>query len=121
MTTARGTPISISVVEWWFWLAGGGDAELAGSMAELCDAVGALAPVRLEEEGLDVSVAVDNTELVSAHDCPGRSTVENGYGASGVKLVMQQSGPARPCPAAPAQHQPLPLGSQRFTLVKVWN
>ena len=142
MITAIGTPTSIPIVEVRFWLADCGDAELVGVMAELYDAVGLSElvgleeeepvglekvkpvelegeePVKLEEEELDVSVTVDNFELVAAPDCPGISTVENGYGISEVvRLVVQQSGPPRPCPAAPAQHQLLPLGSQRDTSV----
>ena len=130
MTTAIGTPTSIPIIELWFWVAGCGDAELVGAMAELCDGFGASELVGLEEEELegleeeelDVSVAVDDTELVAAFDCPDPSTAENGYGSSEVvELVVQQSEPPRPCPAAPAQHQLLPLGSQRLTSVKPSN
>ena len=141
MTTAIGTPTSIPVLESWFWLAGCGEAELVGAMVELCDvvdvselvgleedmvdlcdAVDALELMGLEEEELDVSVAVDNTEVVATADCPSLLAVENGYGSSEVvRLVVQQFGPPRPCPAAPAQHQLLPLGSQRLTSVKPAN
>ena len=147
MMTAIGTPTAIPVVDVWFWLAGCGDAELVGAMAELCDAVGAselvgleevereeveleeeeleeeeLEEEKLEEEKLDVSVAVENNEVVAAPDPPGLSVAENGYGASEVvKLVVQQFGPPRPCPAAPAQHQLLLLGSQRLTSVNPSN
>ena len=81
----------------------------------------------LNEEELDVSVVtsdvnvinvvLDNAEVVAATDC-----VEKGYGSSEVvRLVSQQFVPPSPCPAAPAQHQLLPLDSQRLTSVKPSN
>lgn len=121
MTTAKGTPTSTPVIESWCWIAGCGDAELVGAMAEFCDDFGASELVRLEEEERDMSVAVvDNTDVVT--DCLGVLIVEIGYGSSEVvRLVVQQFEPPNPCPAAPAQHQLLPLGSQRLTSVKPSN
>ena len=122
MTTAKGTPTSIPVVELWLWFAGCDDAELVGAMAKFCDAVDVSELVGLEGEEPDMSVVVDNTVVVIVPDCLEVLIVEIGYGSSEVvRLVVQQSGPPNPCPAAPAQHQLLPLGSQWLTSVKPSN
>lgn len=58
-----------------------------------------------EERELVEGVAVENTEVLAAADCSDLSIAENGYGSSEVvKVVSQQFGLPRPCPAAPAQH-----------------
>lgn len=56
--------------------------------------------VRLEERELDVSFVVENNDVVvAAPVCASASIEENGYGSSEVvRLVVQQSGPPRPCP-----------------------
>lgn len=99
--------------------------------------------VRLEKRGFVDSVGVDNSgvvavaecpdpsiaengddssEVVAVVGCPDLSIAENGYGWSEVvRLVSQQFAPPRRCPAAPAQHQLLPLGSQRLTSSKPSN
>ena len=65
-----------------------------------------------------VGVALDDTEEPTAVDSPILSIVEKGYGSSAVvRLVSQQLVPPRSCPDAPAQHQLLPLDSQRLTSV----
>ena len=76
----------------------------------------------LEEE----LVARDEEELLTVEEdcfvalgrgssCPSVLNMTNGYGSSEVvKLVVQQSSR---CSVGPAQHQLLPLGSQRLTLV----
>ena len=111
MTTAKGTPTFIPVVELWLWFAGCDDAALVGAIAKFCDAVDVLELVRFEEEELDMSVVVDCLEVL---------IVEIGYGSSEVViLVAQQFGLPNPCPAAPAQHQL--LSSQRLTSVKPSN
>jgi hypothetical protein len=52
----------------------------------------------------------------------GVAPVSRGYGSSEVvKLVVRQSKPPRPCPRELAQHQPLPLGSQRWTFLNPSN
>ena len=133
---ARSTPTAIFIVASLFCLASGGWAELVGLVVDVCDTVGASKLVRLMREALSVTavvdsavgaavliepeerelvegVAVENTEVPAAVDCSDLSIAENGYGSREVvKLVSQQVGPPRPCPAAPAQHQLLPLGSQ---------
>ena len=113
------------------------DAELAGSTEEACEVNSTLelerlaeealvrldgeTLVRLEEGELEVRV-VDVTKVVTAPDCPCLSIVKNGYGSSEVvRLVVQQLGPSASCPAAPAQYQLLPFGSQRLTSVKSSN
>lgn len=149
--TAIGATTLIPVIELRSWIAGCGDAELVGAKTELCDVVDNEELVGLEEElvrieeelvrieevlprleggGLvvpkeDGLVAVIDTEVVSASDCPDcpdcvdLSIAENGYGSSEVvRLVSQQSGPPGLCPAAPPQHQLLSWGPQRLTSVK---
>ena len=78
----------------------------------------------LEEEPV-LGVAEENSgacEAAVALDCPSRSSAEKGYGASEVvRLVSQHSVAPRPCPGGPAQHQLLPLVSQRLTSVKLSN
>ena len=69
-----------------------------------------------------VEVILGDIEESATADWPESSMAEKGYGSSEVvPLVSQQSGPLRPWPAAPAQHQLLPLDSQRFTSVKPSN
>lgn len=81
--------------------------------------------VVFEVDELEVFERVDLLMLdeeVASSDCAGLSMTENGNGFREVtKSVVQQSGPPRPCPAAPAQHQLLPVGSQRLTSVKPSN
>ena len=77
--------------------------------------------IRPEEELVE-GVKVANIEVPETVDCSDLSIAENGYGSSEVvKVVSQQFGPPRPCPAAPAQHQLLLLGSQRLTSSKPSN
>ncbi len=74
-----------------------------------------------EEIGLVKVILDDNGELAMT-DWPVYSMAEKGYGSREVvRLVSQQSGPPRPWPAAPAQHQLLPLDSQRLTSPKPSN
>ena len=95
---------------------------VAAVIAVVDSAVGAAVLIEPEERELVEGVAVENTEVPAAVDCSDLSIAENGYGSREVvKLVSQQVGPPRPCPAAPAQHQLLPLGSQRLTSVKSSN
>ena len=95
---------------------------VAAVTAVVDSAVGAAVLIEPEERELVEGVAVENTEVPAAVDCSDLSIAENGYGSREVvKLVSQQVGPPRPCPAAPAQHQLLPLGSQRLTSVKSSN
>ena len=132
---ARSTPTAISIVASLFCLAGGGWAELVGTVVVVCDTVGASELVRLMREALGVNavvdsavgaevlaglmivvavtavvdhavgtavlivpeegelvegVAVENTEVPAAVDCPNLSIAENGYGSREVvKLVSQ--------------------------------
>ena len=96
--------------------------EVLGVTAVVDSAVGAAVLIRPEERESFESVAVGNTEALAAADCPDLSIAENGYGSSEVvKVVSQQFTPPRPCPAAPAQHQLLPLESQRLTSSKLSN
>ena len=146
MIIARGTPTSNPIADMCLSGPGGGGAELVGGIEEVSVTVGASELPGLEDEELDtrvvldvtsgvpelveldgeeeedVSVAVDNPKVAPAVDCPDLSVAENGYGSSAVvRLVVQQSTPPRPCPGAPAQHQLLPLGSQRLTSVNPSN
>lgn len=69
-----------------------------------------------------VKVRLDDVEEPATADWLGLLNAEKGYGSSEVvPLVSQQLGPPRPWPAAPAQHQLLPLDSQRLTSVKPLN
>ena len=78
--------------------------------------------IRPEERELVEGVKLANIEVPAAVDCSDLSIAENGYGSSEVvKVVSQQFGPPRPCPAAPAQHQLLLLGSQLLTSSKPSN
>ena len=96
--------------------------EILGVTAVVDSAVGVAVLIRPEERELVESCAVENTKVPAAVDCSDLSIAENGYGSSEVvKVVSQQFGPPRPCPAAPAQHQLLPLGSQRLTSSKLSN
>ena len=89
---------------------------------EVDSAVGSAVLVRPEERESVEGVVVENTEVLATADSLDQSIAENGYGSSEVvNLVSQQFSPPRPCPAAPAQHQLLPLGSQRLTSVKSSN
>ena len=82
---------------------------------------GAEVNVASEEIGL-VKVILDDTEELTVTDWPVYSMAEKGYGSREVvRLVSQQLGPPRPCPAAPAQHQLLLLDSQRLTSPKPSN
>ena len=121
--TAIGTPIFIPVVELCFGIGGCDDAELVGAKTELCDVVDARELVGLKEEmEVVVSVTVDSNEVTTVPDFLGLTIAEAGYGSSEVvKWVAQQSGPPKPCPGAPAQHQLLLFGSQRLTSVNPWN
>lgn len=69
-----------------------------------------------------VKVRLDDVDEPGTADWPGLLNAEKGYGSSEVvPSVSQQLGPPRPWPAAPAQHQLLPLDSQRLTSVKPLN
>lgn len=137
---ARGTPTAIPTIVSLFGVAVGGRrwaklAKLVGTVLEVCNsfdvkepvrpitevlevaamvdsAVGVAVLVELEKRGLVDSVGIDNDNVVTVADCPALSIAANGYGSSEV---------VRPCPAAPAQHSLLPLGSQRLTSSKLSN
>jgi hypothetical protein len=78
---------------------------------------------RLEEKELDLKFAPDSDDIdAGVSVCANASIEEKGYGSSEmIRLVVQQSGPPRPCPGAPAQHQLLSLVAQRLTSVKPKN
>ena len=106
-----------------------GEAEGCVGVATAVRLVGCVEVPRLEEdkdanvsvalEELEVAKAVlDDTVELAAADSPEMSIVEKGYGSSEVvRFVSQQLVPPRSCPDAPAQHQLLPLASQRLTSV----
>lgn len=122
------------------------ETELEGTMVELChniepeDTVVKLRDVICDivavekrmgfSTEINVGVPGDDNEtrtvleIMTVFDCgsvvgsPDESIVAKGNGCSEAhKLLRQQSAPPGVCPAAPAQHQRLPLSSQRDTSV----
>ena len=147
-TMAIGTPTSTPVFELPLWSVGCGEGELVDvldGVAAICvevatkvwlvdctevltlkedEGVGS-AGVDGELETEAVKVVLSDTEETPKPTVvggPELSIVEKGYGSSEVvRLVSQQLGPPRPCPAAPAQHQLFPFDSQRLTSPKPSN